>query len=119
MRRGAEIIPIFRLGNPALSPETRISLRELRKRNCREIDPLDRFEKALQRCQGADEKIVAVLMREHERLCQAKILRQRYVAPDGAFKRLSEAFSFVSEMMRREVLLVVRGLDSKTLGHLD
>jgi hypothetical protein len=104
----AEVIEMFEDESKSKMHEKIWTLREARAQNCREINPIDRFQKALYRCQGNAEMLIPVLMQEHEKLRRLKRLRQRYVAPDGRFKRVCEAFSFMAERAREEVLRVLK-----------
>lgn len=88
----------------APKPKRRLSLRERRKAECREIHPLDRFERAFLRCKKSDAQIIEMLHREHHVITRSKKSGRMYRAPDGPFKRLCEAFSYLSESLRIELL---------------
>lgn len=83
----------------------RLSLKEARKAECRNVHPLDRLEKAFVRCGKPEHQILAVLRREHQVISRLKKAGRRYSAPEGAFKRVCEAFSYVPEKLRAELLL--------------
>ncbi len=82
------------------------TLREARGAVCRDVHPFDRFARALDRVLGrsTEEDVLAVLLREHQRLSVTKDRGFRYQPPEGKFKRVCEAWSFIPQRMRVEFL---------------
>ncbi len=82
------------------------TLKEARAAVRRDVNPIDRFERAIARIQDrtTDDEIMAVLSREHERLCVTKDRCTLYTPPEGKFKRLCKAWSYFGPEFRREFL---------------
>ncbi|RYY86316.1 hypothetical protein EON63_06000 [archaeon] len=65
------------------------------------------MERTIARLDGraTEVEILQVLRAEHERLSLTKDRCLKYRAPEGKFKRMCEAWSFVCTVFRREFLL--------------
>ena len=84
------------------------TLRAVRKAVCRDRNPLDRLERTIERLssQASEKEILEVLHAEHLRLKLTRDCGIRYTPPDGKFKRLAEAWSFIAPSMREACMLI-------------
>lgn len=102
----------FEMGAEINEPEvaqskTYRSLREARGASCKNHHPFIRLERTIARLDGraTEAEILQVLRAEHARLSLTKDRCLKYGAPEGKFKRMCEAWSFVCTVFRREFLL--------------
>ncbi|RYZ62643.1 MAG: hypothetical protein EOP09_18585 [Proteobacteria bacterium] len=90
----------------AKEPKAKVfkTLREARTAVRRDVEPIARFERAIVRVQdrASIEEVMAVLWREHKRLCATKDRCERYTPPEGKFKRLCKAWSYFGPTFRTE-----------------
>ena len=80
------------------------TLKELRQRNYSSVDPLDRFDKALNRClkRRSEDDIVLVLKKEVPIMIQ---LGASYVVPKGPYRRLLASFAKLPHRIMATLLM--------------
>ena len=83
------------------------TLKAARAALCRNLHPLDRLSRAIDRVieRSSEEEILSMLSKEHDKLCLTKDRGLKYKAPEGKFKRLCEAWSHVGYVLRTNFLV--------------
>ena len=83
------------------------TLKDARASVCKDLNPLLRLEQAIARglSRSTEDEIMSVLRNEHSRIALTKDRGIRYCPPPGKFKRMCEAWSFLSSKLRAEVIV--------------
>lgn len=116
MRRSdtfADVIPIFEAQNKLSKRGKQMekgkvfrTIREARAAKFKDVNPLDRFEKAYLRClsRHSDEEIRDRLEKCHSEILISERMKKRYFPQLSSFKRIEEAFSILPPEVRLELI---------------